>query len=196
MVLFTTLIELQCTELAQWLKYLVLGLIRTTQAIVIIWMLLKWENGFATIGWAPAAWGAGLRKGAIWSLAFAAIAGLGMLAVHLAGENPLHMIRQQMPPNRLEMGLFFMLAGIVAPVAEEIFFRGILYTFFRRWGIVCALLASTAIFVVLHAPRGIPYTQIVGGLVFALAYETTGNLTVPITIHCLGNIAIFSLSLL
>jgi membrane protease YdiL (CAAX protease family) len=47
--------------------------------------------------------------------------------------------------------------GIVAPVAEEVFFRGIL---------------------------------------FAAAYEIEKNLIVPITIHCLGNLAIFSLSLI
>jgi membrane protease YdiL (CAAX protease family) len=38
--------------------------------------------------------------------------------------------------------------------------------------------------------------QIIGGIVFALAYEASGNLLVPITIHVLGNLAIFTLSLL
>ncbi len=195
MVLFTLLIELQCAALPQLLKYLVLGLIRTFQAIVIIWMLVKWENGFNAMGWAPADWGAGLRKGAIWSTAFAAIAGLGMMALHLVGKNPFQIIRQPLPSNNLEIALFFLVAGFIAPVAEEILFRGILYTFFRRWGIFCALVVSTTCFVVAHSPHGLPLPQIIGGLVFAVAYETTGNLTVPITIHCLGNMAIFSLSL-
>jgi membrane protease YdiL (CAAX protease family) len=35
----------------------------------------------------------------------------------------------------------------------------------------------------------------VGGIVFAIAYEKEKNLMVPITIHCLGNLAIFSLSI-
>jgi hypothetical protein len=35
----------------------------------------------------------------------------------------------------------------------------------------------------------------VGGIVFAVAYELEGNLMVPITIHVLGNTAIFALSL-
>lgn len=39
-------------------------------------------------------------------------------------------------------------------------------------------------------------TQILGGIVFAVAYKTSGNLMVPITIHCLPNLAIFSLSLM
>jgi hypothetical protein len=37
-------------------------------------------------------------------------------------------------------------------------------------------------------------TQVVGGILFAAAYEIEKNLVVPITIHCLGNLAIFALS--
>ena len=40
----------------------------------------------------------------------------------------------------------------------------------------------------------LPLTQIVGGIVFAIAYEKEKNLMVPVTIHCLGNLAIFSLT--
>ena len=41
----------------------------------------------------------------------------------------------------------------------------------------------------------IPVTQVVGGLLFAVAYEVEKNLMVPITIHILGNMALFTLSL-
>jgi membrane protease YdiL (CAAX protease family) len=34
----------------------------------------------------------------------------------------------------------------------------------------------------------------VGGIVFAIAYEKEKSLMVPVTIHCLGNMAIFSLT--
>jgi uncharacterized protein len=40
--------------------------------------------------------------------------------------------------------------------------------------------------------RSLPVTQIIGGLLFAVAYEVEGNLLVPITIHALGNLAIFT----
>jgi len=43
---------------------------------------------------------------------------------------------------------------------------------------------------------GIPLPQVVGGIVFAVAYEIEGSLMVPITIHVLGNLAIFTLSLM
>lgn len=173
----------------------VVGAIRMVQVATIVWILIKWERGLTAIGWAPETWLSGLRKGAIWSLAFAAAAGAGMAVVQLTGNNPLQMVRSPLPSSGWELGLFFLVGGVIAPVAEELFFRGILYTFFRRWGIICALIISTAVFVALHAPHGIPFTQIIGGLVFAIAYEITGNLTVPMTIHCLGNLSIFTLSL-
>ena len=94
------------------------------------------------------------------------------------------------------MLLFFVVGSLVAPIAEEVFFRGIVYGFLRRWGMVVALVGSTVAFVLAHAiSSGIPLTQIVGGVVFAVAYEVTGNLVVPITIHVLGNAAILTLSL-
>jgi membrane protease YdiL (CAAX protease family) len=86
--------------------------------------------------------------------------------------------------------------GIVAPIAEEVFFRGILYGFFRRWGVVVALVFSTLLFVFPHlGTHGLPTTQIIGGILFALAYEVEDSLLAPITIHALGNMAIFTLSL-
>jgi hypothetical protein len=52
---------------------------------------------------------------------------------------------------------------------------------------------STALFAAFHLP-GPPVTQIVGGIVFAVAYHTGKSLMVPIVIHVLGNLAIFTLS--
>ncbi len=196
LVLATELLGWRVIAWSQLPPLAVMGLVRLIQVAAFVSILVKWEQGLTAIGWTPATWWSGLKKGAVWSLAFAAAAGAGMAALHLTGNNPLQMLRSPLPPRGWELGLFFLVGGCIAPVAEELFFRGILYTFFRRWGIICALSVSTAIFVALHAPIGIPYTQIVGGIVFAVAYETTGNLTVPITIHCLGNLAIFSLSLL
>jgi len=87
--------------------------------------------------------------------------------------------------------------GVIAPIAEEVFFRGILYGFFRRWGVSVAIVLSTFIFVLPHlGSSGLPIIQIIGGVLFALVYETEKNLMVPIMIHALGNMAIFSFSLL
>jgi len=57
---------------------------------------------------------------------------------------------------------------------------------------------STLTFVLVHpsAFHGIPLTQAVGGILFALTYEKERNLMAPITLHVLGNSAIFALSLI
>jgi membrane protease YdiL (CAAX protease family) len=61
---------------------------------------------------------------------------------------------------------------------------------------VAAALVSTALFAAVHSGVALPVTQVVGGIVFAVAYHTGKSLMVPIVIHMLGNLAIFSLSLL
>ena len=172
-----------------------LGLTRLVQIVALLVCVIRLEGGLAAIGWAPATWPRGVIVGACWSAGFALAAALGMAVIFFAGQNPLALLRTPMPADRFELILLFLVGGLVGPLAEEICFRGVLYTFFRRWGIWVALLFSTAIFVALHSVSGIPVTQIVGGIVFALAYETSRNLMVPITIHVLGNSAIFALSL-
>jgi len=174
--------------------YAHLGLIRLIQIGAMLWVISCREDGLAAIGWAPSTWLRGLKIGAVWSICFAAAAGLGMLIVHWTGQNPLKLIHVRLPARTADLVLLFLVGGLIGPLAEELCFRGILYTFFRRWGIPVALIASTAIFVLLHFYR-IPVTQVVGGLVFAVAYEVHRNLMVPVVIHVTGNLAIFALSL-
>jgi membrane protease YdiL (CAAX protease family) len=174
-----------------------LALLRLVQTGVILAIIIRQEpKKLGAVGWQPRQWLEGLKKGVAWSAGFALLTACAMAALALMGKTPLMLLRSPLPAARAELMLFFLTGVLIAPVAEELFFRGILYVYFRRWGVVMALAASTALFVVLHAHRGLPVTQIVGGLLFAIAYESSGNLMVPITIHALGNLAIFSLSLL
>ena len=96
--------------------------------------------------------------------------------------------------------LLFAVGGVIGPMAEEVIFRGLLYGFFRRWGVLPAIFISTGVFVLVHllvrSVPGFAITQAIGGVVFAVSYELEKNLVVPITIHCLGNMAIFLLPLL
>ncbi|MGA6927325.1 MAG: CPBP family intramembrane glutamic endopeptidase, partial [Desulfosarcina sp.] len=137
----------------------------------------------------------GLKKGLAWSAAFAAVAGLLILGLSLAGQSPLTWIRSPLPVPGSQRGLFFLVGGIIALLAEEVVFRGLIFGYLRRWGVSTAVLVSTALFAAIHPWSVLPVTQIVGGLVFAVAYHTSGSLMTPITIHTLGNLAIFTLSL-
>ena len=150
----------------------------------------------SSVGLAPSKIVTGLKRGLIWSAGFGICALLGFGVLYAAGMNPVSLIRTRFPQGAPAVILFFAVGGLVAPIAEEVFFRGIFYGFIRRWGVLLAIVCSTAVFVIPHSINaGIPVTQIVGGIVFAVAYEVEGNLMVPITIHVLGNTSIFALSL-
>jgi membrane protease YdiL (CAAX protease family) len=102
-----------------------------------------------------------------------------------------------MPENQSDIILLFFIGGVTGPIAEEVFFRGILYGFFRKWDLWMALVLSTLIFVAAHlGPTGFRLSQLAGGIIFAVSYELGGSLIVPITIHVLGNLAMYTLSLI
>lgn len=164
--------------------------------IVLLLILLHHEGGTGrTLGLGRRGISREIGRGVLWSAGFGLLVLAGFLVIRLAGGNPLDRVTEALPGGCSERLLFLFAGVILAPVAEEIFFRGILFGFLRRWGFLTALLLSTALFAALHpAGRGVPVTQIVGGLLFAAAYEAEGSLAVPVVIHCLGNGAIFFLS--
>ncbi len=171
-----------------------LGAVRFFETALIVLIVLIREGGLFSIGLAPSSMIFGLKRGLVWSAGFGTIVLLVFAALFAAGINPIALIHTRLPAGQSKIILFFLIGGIVSPVAEEIFFRGILYRFFRRWGVFAAVALSTLAFVLAHtASSGFPMPQIAGGILFAVAYEKEGNLTVHITIHILGNIAIFSL---
>ena len=182
-------------QITEWPMLTTLGFIRIIEIGAMIGIVLYFETGLNAIGWAPATWIRGIGIGALWSLGFALAAAAAMAILYAIGQDFLGMLRTSLPGDRAGLVTFFLVGGLIAPLAEEICFRGLVYTFFRRWGILTAVIASTLVFVVLHSVHGFPLVQIIGGLVFALSFEVTRNLMVPIVIHVLGNSAIFALSL-
>ena len=203
--LFLCLAAVIAVELATWVvasksvyhPMLILAGGRLLQILLIVLIIMIWGKGLSSIGLARSGMVSGLKKGLLWSAGFGAIASLVCIGLFAAGINPLTLIRIRLPRQTADLVLFFIVGGIVGPVAEELFFRGILYGFLRRWGVIVALVLSTLIFVLCHPiSHGIPVTRLVGGFLFALAYEIGGSLIVPITIHTLGNLAIFSISFL
>jgi membrane protease YdiL (CAAX protease family) len=120
-----------------------------------------------------------------------------MLIIHLAGFKISGLFRMQLPAVSNRLVVFFLVGVLIGPIAEEIFFRGILYGFIRRWGVPTAIVLSTLLFVLPHTSGSIiPVAQLIGGVLFAVAYESEKNLLVPMIIHCLGNLAIFTLALI
>lgn len=85
---------------------------------------------------------------------------------------------------------FGLVSVLIVPVAEEAFFRGILYSWVRSLGYRrTALVATSVFFALMHwnMVGFIPLTLLAMGL--AGLYEATGNLLAPITAHALFNAA-------
>ncbi len=135
----------------------------------------------------------GLYRGLLWSSCFAVFAGLLALCLTLFHIDPLRLFHVRFPAAG--MVLFFVVGSLLGPVAEELFFRGVIYGYLRSWGFGWALLGSTAAFAAAHSFSEVPVTQIIGGLAFAVAYEIEKNLIVPIVVHVLGNTALFVITL-
>ncbi len=177
-------------------ELLSIGVTRLAEITFIFLIVSHGGNGLASIGLSKTTLGTGFKKGLIWSAGFGLLALLGFIIASMAGLSLLSLIKTDIPPWPWQAALYFLAGGLLAPVAEEVFFRGLIYGFLRRWGIAVALLMSMAFFVLAHSTGGsLPIPQVVGGIIFALAYELEDNLMVPVLIHASGNLAIFGLSL-
>jgi len=92
------------------------------------------------------------------------------------------------------VGLLVM-AGVVAPIVEEIVFRGVFYAWLRaRWGVPVGAFVSAFAFALAHGiPILIP-ALLVQGVILALVYERSGSLWAPIVMHGVFN-AVMSLAM-
>jgi len=171
-----------------------LGVIRLIEVLLVSFPFIIREKNLTSIGLSRGKILSGIRKGVIWSITFGIIAGIVFCIIIFFKKNPLAMVRIRLPEQPSDIILFFLVGGLIAPVAEEFFFRGLLYGFLRRWGAVFAIIFSTLLFVAPHP--NVSIIQVTGGIVFAVSYEKEKNLLVPIIIHTLGNLSLFTLSLL
>jgi len=85
---------------------------------------------------------------------------------------------------------FIFVAVIVSPIIEELFFRGFLLTFLKNYTTpLFAVVLSGGVFAFAHLNLGAVIPLWFLGIVLGLAYEHTGSLLVPMTIHGCFNLA-------
>ncbi len=88
--------------------------------------------------------------------------------------------------------LALLLGGIVAPFAEEVFFRGYLYAGLRElWGRGWALFVSSLAFAALHFTPGVLPPIFLIGLILAYIYERADSLWPSIALHSAINTIAF-----
>jgi len=178
------------------------GLIRGLDILVISTIVYLLYNNITPLGLSQTQITYNIKRGFLWALSCGMITGVAGITLFFFGINPLTLIHAQPPEKIVQLCI---VGGIIGPVAEELFFRGMIYGYFRTlfsksndWiGIGLSLILSTVLFVAAHhGVAGLPLPQIVGGIIFCLAYELEKSLISPIIIHSSGNIALFSISLI
>jgi hypothetical protein len=79
-------------------------------------------------------------------------------------------------------------AGVVVPVAEEVFFRGVLYRWLRdKWGVAVGAIVSGLVFGIAHLEPATAIPAAIMGIALALVFEKSKSLWPGILIHILNN---------
>ncbi|MCX6344535.1 MAG: type II CAAX endopeptidase family protein [Armatimonadetes bacterium] len=146
---------------------------------------LKFKPIFGKILWGVAAY-------------FAALPLLGVAAVISSElsktvfkdvQTPEHPIVEMVIKGGAPILIVFVLAVIAAPIVEEVFFRGMLYTALRtKMGVWAAVLLSGTIFAALHPTFPGQFLPLLAlAMVLALVREKTGSLLPGIVCHAINN---------
>lgn len=94
------------------------------------------------------------------------------------------------------VGLIGMLvfAGVLVPIAEELFFRGVVYRWLRdKWGVAVGAVVSGLVFGVAHFEPATVVPAIIMGIALALVFERSKSLWPGILIHILNNASAIAL---
>lgn len=88
------------------------------------------------------------------------------------------------------MGKIFVAGVCVAPIAEEFLFRGYFYGVLKKYcgGITSGLLTA-ALFAAIHTNLASFPSLFILALCLTIAYESTGNILVPVAMHSLFNLS-------
>jgi uncharacterized protein len=151
--------------------------------IIFAYRRINWKAiGFGKFDWGTIAMGCGLL-----------IAAYGVILIHnliLYGFG----IRTQGDEIKQLFGIlkspfwFFLVGAILAPLVEEIFFRGFLFQGFRaRYGWVPGLLLSSAIFGIAHLDPAALIPTFILGCLLAFLYHRTNSVWPGVIMHMLVN---------
>lgn len=106
---------------------------------------------------------------------------------------PTGTVGQEVTRDPLTLALAGLLALIVAPVSEELLFRGVFFGALSRFGVLVGALVSGLLFALPHLDPGsvIPFTVV--GAALALVYYRCRSLPSAIYVHMLFNLVSFAI---
>jgi len=174
-----------------------IGSLRLFDFGLIVLFSLLYRRSLAAIGISRDTARKGISLGLWWSFWFGLVVfsawGIGLIF-------RLNLFRFLGSPTASVPTVYFvwliLIGGIFAPVVEDSLFVGCLYHALRKkFPVLPAALGISLLFALLHGFSGsFPLVQFIGGVIFALAFEHSGSILTPVSIHILGNCTLFTLS--
>jgi membrane protease YdiL (CAAX protease family) len=161
---------------------------------------------FARMTMRPRPWQFGLRRTRLWPavgwllagwLAFVVFSALWVqaLGIHQRDDLPKELGAGN---GALALAGVAVLVTVIAPIAEEFFFRGYFFTALRSWrGVWPAAIITGVVFGAIHAgsaPAGYLVPLALFGFVLCLIYWRTGSLYPCMSLHALNNSLAFGVS--
>ncbi len=165
--------------------------------VVLVFLLLRktkshWRAAFGPIGqpwfrlWLePALFGVGFILPAF-GLHYISQTVLTQLGHEPVVQQAVQMVMATEHP--VEVGLQIISVVIMAPIAEELLFRGILFNTIKHAGYPLAgMFASAALFALVHGSMALMLPLFVMGFALAWVYEKSGSIIAPIVMHATFN---------
>jgi membrane protease YdiL (CAAX protease family) len=135
-----------------------------------------------------------LIQGVLWLIALRIfVAFYAWIAMSIFNFKPSFDLMQGIPDifgsgiGGLVLAIF--VVSLVAPVAEEVFFRGFIYSALRkRFGVEKGIMISAVVFAFFHSRAWLIIPVTAMGAVLAFLYEKKKSLGPPIVLHSLNNL--------
>ena len=128
-----------------------------------------------------------------WGVCIALVFGLSVVLADLVSRFALPggILKMLLVKQQITNIIGFIIVGcLFAPFVEELFFRGLLYTWLRqRIPVIAAIAVSALLFASMHG--FIAPVQLIGGVLFAGIYEWRGNIWAAYVVHVLANFGIW-----
>lgn len=130
----------------------------------------------------------GIGGGILAQIGSAGIATAESVVVKVQSNNPLELM-PQLRHSPAYLWTIVVGAVLLAPVAEEILFRLVLYQGLRsRWGVALGIIGSALVFSLAHLdPTAVPSLAF-AGVMFAGAFELSGSLVPAMVAHATFNL--------
>lgn len=186
-------IDLLASEglLQQWLTIMFVGMVVGEGALPLTaWLFssVKYKCGWRALGFRPFRVRNGLILAAVVTAVGFLISYLYEMLMTSLGVEPTFIFPQEFTQGAVNIALFSIVAVVVAPFAEEIFFRGFLLTGVgNRYGYGWGAVVSALIFSVLHMQLGAFLPIFILGLLLAWLYIRTGSIWLCIFAHIAFN---------